>query len=69
VVVADDPRPVGGRDYPRTYQEFRSWFPDERRCREYLAGGAGRADSPVQAAAVEIAGGRALGCGCAPIVG
>jgi hypothetical protein len=23
VVVAGDPRPVGGRDYPRTYQEFR----------------------------------------------
>ena len=37
VVVADDRRPVGGRDYPRTYQEFRSWFPDELRCREYLA--------------------------------
>jgi ISXO2-like transposase domain/Transposase zinc-ribbon domain len=38
VVVADDRRPVGGRDYPRTYQEFRSWFPDELSCREYLAG-------------------------------
>ena len=38
VVVAEDRRPVGGRDYPRTYQEFRSWFPDELRCREYLAG-------------------------------
>ena len=31
-------RPVGGVDYPRTYQEFRSWFPDDRACREYLAG-------------------------------
>lgn len=30
-------RPVGGVDYPRTYQEFRSWFPDESSCREYLA--------------------------------
>jgi ISXO2-like transposase domain/Transposase zinc-ribbon domain len=38
VVVAGDPRPVGGRDYPRTYQEFRSWFPDEWSCREYLGG-------------------------------
>ena len=30
--------PVGGIDYPRTYQEFRSWFPDDQACREYLAG-------------------------------
>ena len=30
-------RPVGGRDYPRTYQEFRSWFPDDAACVEYLA--------------------------------
>lgn len=28
--------PVGGEDYPRTYQEFRSWFPDEQACIEYL---------------------------------
>jgi hypothetical protein len=21
--------PVGGVDYPRTYQEFRAWFPDD----------------------------------------
>lgn len=31
-------RPVGGIDYPMTYQEFRSWFPDDESCREYLAG-------------------------------
>ena len=31
-------RPIGGHDYPRTYQEFQSWFPDELACREYLAG-------------------------------
>lgn len=29
--------PVGGVDYPRTYQEFRSWFPDETACSDYLA--------------------------------
>ena len=29
-------RPVGGVDYPRTYQEFRAWFPDDVACREYL---------------------------------
>src|SRR5215211_4742708 len=29
-------RPVGGVDYPRTYQEFKSWFPDDAACREYL---------------------------------
>jgi transposase-like protein len=30
-------RPVGGVDYPRTYQEFKAWFPDDVACREYLA--------------------------------
>ena len=30
-------RPVGGVDYPRTYQEFREWFPDDDACRDYLA--------------------------------
>jgi hypothetical protein len=34
--VIKESRPVGGRDYPRTYQEFRSWFPSEAACREYL---------------------------------
>ncbi len=29
-------RPVGGLDYPQTYQDFRSWFPDDVSCREYL---------------------------------
>lgn len=29
--------PVAGADYPRSYQEFRSWFPDDVSCREYLA--------------------------------
>jgi len=29
--------PVGGVDYPRTYQEFRSWFPDDAACAAYLA--------------------------------
>ena len=29
-------RPVGGVDYPRTYQEFRDWFPDDAACVEYL---------------------------------
>jgi hypothetical protein len=34
--MTDEHRPVGGRDYPRTYQEFRSWFPDDESCREFL---------------------------------
>lgn len=34
--MSDEARPVGGLDYPRTYQEFRAWFPDEVTCREYL---------------------------------
>ncbi len=29
--------PVAGKDYPRTYQEFLTWFPDEMACRQYLA--------------------------------
>src|SRR6185312_10995800 len=29
--------PVGGVDYPRTYQEFRAWFPDDAPCADYLA--------------------------------
>src|SRR5258708_31007465 len=29
--------PVGGVDYPRTFQEFRQWFPDDAACAAYLA--------------------------------
>lgn len=36
VGVADG-GPVGGVDYPRTFQEFRAWFPDDAACLEYLA--------------------------------
>ena len=32
-----DGLPLGGVDYPRTYQEFRAWFPDDASCAEYLA--------------------------------
>jgi len=28
--------PVAGRDYPRTWDEFHDWFPDEEACRRYL---------------------------------
>lgn len=35
-LVAVQAQPVGGLDYPRTFQEFRSWFPDDVACREYL---------------------------------
>ncbi len=28
---------MGGVDYPRTYQEFRAWFPDDASCTAYLA--------------------------------
>jgi len=38
VLQGQGKRPVGGVDYPRTYQEFRDWFDDEAACREYLAG-------------------------------
>ena len=35
--MAEKVHPVCGLDYPRTYQEFRAWFPDDATCREYLA--------------------------------
>lgn len=35
--MSEESRPVGGRDYPRTYQEFRSWFRDDAACVEYLS--------------------------------
>lgn len=28
--------PVGGIDYPQTFQEFEAWFSDEEACRNYL---------------------------------
>lgn len=28
--------PIGGTDYPRTFQEFRDWFPDDDACLDYL---------------------------------
>ena len=34
--MAEILRPIGGLDYPRTYQEFRAWFPDDTACVEYL---------------------------------
>ncbi len=30
--------PVSGRDYPRTWQQFLDWFPDDDACVEYLEG-------------------------------
>jgi transposase-like protein len=29
-------QPTGGVDYPRTFQEFRNWFPDDGACLDYL---------------------------------
>ena len=31
------PHPVGGVDYPRTFQELQAWFPDDHACLQYLA--------------------------------
>ena len=30
--------PVGGVDYPRTFQQLLAWFPDDSACLDYLAG-------------------------------
>jgi len=37
VGAASEAHPVGGVDYPRTYQELLAWFPDDAACLEYLA--------------------------------
>jgi transposase-like protein len=29
-------KPVGGRDYPRNWEQFIDWFPDEDSCKQYL---------------------------------
>jgi transposase-like protein len=34
--MGSDSHPVAGQDYPRTWQEFSAWFPDEGACRLYL---------------------------------
>ena len=34
---ASEAHPVGGVDYPRTYQELLEWFPDDAACLDYLA--------------------------------
>jgi transposase-like protein len=34
--MKDAPSPVAGEDYPRTYQQFLSWFAEEKACRLYL---------------------------------
>lgn len=34
--MKDASNPVAGEDYPRTYQQFLSWFTDEKACRSYL---------------------------------
>src|SRR5665811_2328766 len=31
------PHPVGGVDYPRTFQELQAWLPDDQACLNYLA--------------------------------
>ena len=38
-MVPDTPKmPVAGRDYPRTWDQFLDWFPDDDACRRYLEG-------------------------------
>ena len=39
VVVSDIVKmPISGRDYPRTWDQFLDWFPDNDACLEYLEG-------------------------------
>src|SRR3954466_12023878 len=59
-------RPVGGVDYPRTYQEFKACSPTTRPAANTSARCAGRTDSAARHAAAEVAGAPARVCGCAP---
>jgi len=36
VVSVTQTNPVSGRDYPRTWEQFLDWFPDEQACTAYL---------------------------------
>jgi transposase-like protein len=38
VVATIQEMPVSGRDYPRTWEQFLDWFPDDDSCLEYLKG-------------------------------
>ena len=38
MVVDQSEMPVSGRDYPRTWDQFLDWFPDEASCLSYLEG-------------------------------
>ena len=35
--MGEDDRPVGGVDYPRTFDEFDAWFGSEEACLDYIA--------------------------------
>jgi len=35
--MAMSTNPVGGVDYPATYQQLLKWFPDDEACLDYLA--------------------------------
>ena len=34
--MEEQAKPVAGEDYPRTFQEFETWFSDEASCHSYL---------------------------------
>src|SRR3954465_9160243 len=59
-------RPVGGVDYPRTYQEFTAWFSDDAPAANIWETCVGRMASSARNAAAAVAGAPARGCGCAP---
>jgi len=35
-VIKNENYPIGGKDYPRTLQEFDDWFSTEEKCLEFL---------------------------------
>ena len=57
--------PVGGVDYPTTYQQLLKWFPDNQACLEYLAKLRWPRASSARPAGVWSSGALEPDCGCA----
>ena len=57
--------PAAGRDYPGSYAELLSWFPDDEACLDYLEWLRWPDGFPVPAARGGMAGGSAAAAGSA----
>ena len=60
------PHPVGGVDYPRTFQELLEWFPDNASCLAYLERLRWPEGSCARSVRRTVAGGQPRPGGCVP---